>query len=52
MLSVNGTVPRDIIEWRYAADDAEVSLEVLRGGLEITIEVEKRAGEPLGAEVS
>ena len=52
VLSVNGTVPRDIIEWRYAADDAEVSLEVLRGGLEITIEVEKRAGEPLGAEVS
>ena len=52
MLSVNGTVPRDIIEWRYAADDEEVSLEVLRGGLEITIDVHKRAGEPLGAEVS
>lgn len=52
VLSVNGTVPRDIIEWRYAADDEEVSLEVLRGGLEITIEVQKRAGEPLGAEVS
>jgi putative radical SAM enzyme (TIGR03279 family) len=52
VLSVNGTVPRDIIEWRYAADDAEVTLEVLRGGLELTIEVDKRAGEPLGAEVS
>jgi putative radical SAM enzyme (TIGR03279 family) len=52
VLSVNGTVPRDIIEWRYAADDEEVSLEVLRGGLEFTIDVKKRAGEPLGAEVS
>jgi putative radical SAM enzyme (TIGR03279 family) len=52
VLSVNGTVPRDIIEWRYAADDAEVSLEVLRGGLELTLDVVKRAGEPLGAEVS
>ncbi len=52
MLSVNGTVPRDIIEWRFAADDAEVSLDVLRGGLELTIDIEKRAGEPLGAEVS
>ena len=50
--SLNGTVPRDIIEWRFAADDAEVSLEVVRGGLELTLEVEKRAGEPLGAEVS
>ena len=52
VLSINGTVPRDIIEWRFAADDAEVTLEVQRGGLELTIEIEKRAGEPLGAEVS
>jgi NifB/MoaA-like Fe-S oxidoreductase len=52
VLSVNGVVPRDVIEWRFAADDAEVSLEVLRGGLELTLEVAKRAGEPLGAEVS
>jgi putative radical SAM enzyme (TIGR03279 family) len=52
VLSVNGTVPRDIIEWRFAADDSEVSLDVMRGGLELTIDVAKRAGEPLGAEVS
>ena len=44
--SINGLVPRDVIEWRFAADDAEVVLEVQRGGLEITIEVLKRAGEP------
>jgi len=52
VLTINGTVPRDIIEWRFAADDSEVTLEVQRGGLELTIEIEKRAGEPLGAEVS
>ncbi|MDO8364990.1 MAG: DUF512 domain-containing protein [Actinomycetota bacterium] len=50
--AINGTVPRDIIEWRFVADDAEVTLDVQRGGLELTLEVVKRAGEPLGAEVS
>jgi putative radical SAM enzyme (TIGR03279 family) len=52
VVSINGTVPRDIIEWRFAADDSEVSLDVLRSGMEFTLEVEKRSGEPLGAEVS
>jgi putative radical SAM enzyme (TIGR03279 family) len=50
--SINGSAPRDIIEWRFAADDADLVLEVQRGGLEFTVEVAKRAGEPLGAEVS
>ena len=48
VLTINGTVPRDIIEWRFAADEAEVALEVQRGGLELLLEVDKRAGEPLG----
>ena len=52
MLRLNGRVPRDIIEWRYLVDEAELELDVRRGGLELTIEVEKAAGEPLGAEVS
>jgi putative radical SAM enzyme (TIGR03279 family) len=52
VLSVNGTAPRDVIEWRYAVDVAEVHLVVQRGGLEFTLEVLKREGEPLGAEVS
>jgi putative radical SAM enzyme (TIGR03279 family) len=52
ILRVNGVVPRDIIEWRMAVDEAEVELEVRRGGLELSLEVDKRAGEPLGAEVS
>ena len=31
-----------------AVDEAEVELEVRRGGLTVTVEVDKRAGEPLG----
>lgn len=52
VVSINGTVPRDVIEWRVAADEAEVELEVRRGGLLTSIEIVKRPGEPLGAEVS
>jgi len=50
--TVNGIVPRDVIEWRMAVDEVEVSLEVQRAGLEVTLDVEKRADEPFGAEVS
>ena len=52
VLTVNGIVPRDVIEWRMAVDDAEVVLEVQRGGIELVLEVAKRADEPFGAEVS
>jgi putative radical SAM enzyme (TIGR03279 family) len=50
--SINGISPRDIIEWRLLADEPEVDLEVARGGIEMVIEVRKREGETLGAEVS
>jgi putative radical SAM enzyme (TIGR03279 family) len=49
--AIDGQVPRDIIEWRFLVDDADPVLDVTRGGLELTVEVEKRAGEPLGVEV-
>jgi putative radical SAM enzyme (TIGR03279 family) len=49
---VNGRVPRDIIEWQLQVDDAEVLLDVQRGGLELEFDVVKRAGEPLGAEIA
>ena len=49
--AIDGQVPRDIIEWRFLVDDADPVLEVGRGGLELTIEVAKRAGEPLGLDV-
>jgi putative radical SAM enzyme (TIGR03279 family) len=50
--AINGVAPRDIIEWRLLADEAEVDLDIDRGGMDVTIVVSKRAGETLGAEVS
>lgn len=52
IMSVNGEVPRDIIEWQMATDEADVELDVRRGGLDLSITVEKVAGAPLGIEVS
>ena len=49
--SVNGEVPRDLLEWRSLVDDAHVALEVRRGGLESAVVVDKRPGEPLGVDV-
>jgi putative radical SAM enzyme (TIGR03279 family) len=49
--AIDGQVPRDIIEWRFLVDDADPALEVNRGGLQLQVEVTKRAGEPLGVEV-
>jgi len=56
LLTLNGEAPRDVIRYRVLADEAVVDLEVRRGGLEqpgslLRVRVEKRAGEPLGAEV-
>src|SRR5581483_2307197 len=51
LLTLNGEAPRDVIRYRVLADEAVVDLEVRRGGLERVVTVEKRAGEPLGAEV-
>ncbi len=52
IVTVNGVVPRDVIEWQLATDDAEVDLEVRRGGLELAVELVKQPGEALGAEIS
>ncbi|MGH9275933.1 MAG: DUF512 domain-containing protein, partial [Acidimicrobiales bacterium] len=49
--AIDGQVPRDIIQWRFLVDEADPVLDLERGGLELTIEVAKRAGEPLGVEV-
>lgn len=51
ILRVNGTAPRDIIEWSLAADEAEVSLDLRRGSTLVEVEIDKRAGEPLGIEI-
>jgi putative radical SAM enzyme (TIGR03279 family) len=49
---MNGSVPKDVIEFQLLADEEDVALELTRGGLELDVEVAKRAGEPLGVEVS
>jgi putative radical SAM enzyme (TIGR03279 family) len=51
LLALNGEAPRDVIRYRVLADEPVVDLDVRRGGLERALRVEKRAGEPLGAEV-
>jgi len=51
VLRVNGQVPRDIIEWTLATDDAEVCLDVRRGSTLLEMEITKRPGEPLGVEI-
>jgi len=50
--SMNGQVPRDVIEYQLLADEPIVELEVVRGGVELEVTVVKQAGEPLGLEIS
>ncbi len=52
IVRINGEVPRDIIEWQLAADEADVELDVQRGGLDLAFSIEKRPGESLGVDVS
>jgi putative radical SAM enzyme (TIGR03279 family) len=52
VLSLDGQVPRDVIQWQLLVDEADLELEVRRGGLDLPVTVAKAAGEPLGAEVS
>ncbi|HZQ27595.1 MAG TPA: DUF512 domain-containing protein [Acidimicrobiales bacterium] len=51
IVAMNGQAPRDVIQYRLLADEPELELEVGRGGLALTLMVEKEAGELLGAEV-
>jgi hypothetical protein len=53
LVSINGGRPlRDVIEFRVLSDEAEVELELRRGGLELNARDRQGEGEPLGAEVS
>jgi NifB/MoaA-like Fe-S oxidoreductase len=51
VVAVDGQVPRDILDWRFLVDEPDLVLDVLRGGLELSVEVPKAVGEPLGVEV-
>ena len=48
---MNGQVVRDVIQYRLLADEAVVELVLSRGGMEISIDIEKREGQTLGIEV-
>ncbi|MHB1854904.1 MAG: DUF512 domain-containing protein [Acidimicrobiales bacterium] len=52
IVSINGRVPRDVIQYRLLVDEDEVDLELRRGGLEVDLSIRKTAGAPLGAEVT
>ena len=51
LLAVSGRPLRDVIEYRWLTDEAEVSLELRRGGIEVCVEIDKADGERLGMEV-
>ncbi len=51
IVRVDGQTPRDIIEWQMFTDEADVTLDVLRNGLDLDVTIDKRAGEPLGVEI-
>ena len=52
IVSLCGQVPRDVIQLQLLTDEAELDLEVNRGGLQLSVTVSKATGEPLGAELS
>jgi putative radical SAM enzyme (TIGR03279 family) len=52
IVTMNGQAPRDVIQYRLLADEPDLELAIARGGLEVTLEVAKDAGEPVGIEVS
>src|SRR6202163_2124651 len=52
LLSVDGRVPRDVIEYRLLVDEPDPELEVRRGHEELTIRLRKAGGEVPGIEVS
>ena len=54
LVSLNGQQPRDVIEYQQLVDAARLDVVVRRPGADLDrrIRVDKRAGEPLGLEVS
>src|SRR4051794_14748750 len=52
LVAMNGQVPRDVIQYRLLADEADLELLIGRGGLELTAQVEKEEGQLLSIEVS
>lgn len=51
LASIDGSVPRDVIQYQVLVDGPDVTLDVVRDGRELRLEVPKADGEPLGVEV-
>jgi len=51
VVSISGVTPTDVIAWQLLLDEADPTLEVVRDGHEISMDIPKDAGVPLGAEV-
>jgi putative radical SAM enzyme (TIGR03279 family) len=51
IIAMGGQVPRDVIQYQLLADEPELDLDVRRGGLELTLSVERPDAEALGLEV-
>jgi NifB/MoaA-like Fe-S oxidoreductase len=50
-VSLDGQLPRDIIEYQLLADQEHLALEVSRAGAPLRLSVQRDGGEPLGLEV-
>ena len=51
LIAISGRSPRDVLEYQWLMDEADPTLTVSRGGLEIEMEISKTNGQPLGAEI-
>ncbi len=52
LISVNGIVPSDVIEYQQLVDDAELDVTIATTAGERTLRIEKTVGEPLGIRLS
>jgi NifB/MoaA-like Fe-S oxidoreductase len=52
VMSVNGVVPRDILEWQRLVESDEVDICVLRGHETLEFDLTRQPGEPLGVSIS
>ncbi|MFN8038018.1 MAG: DUF512 domain-containing protein [Acidimicrobiales bacterium] len=51
LVALNGRRPRDVLEYQWLVDEPDLAIDVERGGLELSVEIAKPAGAPLGVEV-
>ena len=52
VMSVNGVVPRDILEWQRLVESDDVDISVLRGRETLEFDLTRQPGEPLGVAIS